>query len=144
MADSVPLLGDLLSWHDRLLFAGVPWSGKSTLAGRVDDGRLVVHTDDFIEAGWDEAPRVAAAQVAGLRRFVIEGVRALATLREGVEVDAVVWLSVPLRELSVTEGRWARNRQTNFEKWLAVSSYDAGWARSSGPVVYVVGDVTEL
>ena len=129
-----PLLGDLLSWHDRLLFAGVPWSGKSTVAARVTD-RLVVHTDDFIAAGWDEAPKAAAAEVVGVRRFVVEGVRALATLREGVEVDAVVWLPVVLREMSVTEERFARGRQTNFDKWLAAGSV-------SGPMVYVIGDVT--
>ena len=49
MAD--PLLVDLLEWHDRLLIAGVPWSGKSTLAARVTY-LLVVHPDDFCVVGW--------------------------------------------------------------------------------------------
>ncbi len=134
---AVPTLEDLLARYDRLVIAGVSGAGKSTLAGRVDDGRLVVHTDDYIEAGWDEAPKEVAAAVAGVNRYVIEGMRALASMREGAKVDAVVWLPVSLRKLSDTEDGFSRGRQTSFDKWRAA-------AGDSGPTVYVVEDVTKL
>ncbi len=131
---SVPTLTELLARHDRLIIAGVSGAGKTTLAGRVDDGRLVIHTDDYIEAGWDEAPKEAAAAVAGADRFVIEGMRAIAATRYGAEVDAVVWLPNSLRKLSDTEAAFSRGRQTTFDKWLP----------EAGPTVYVVEDVTKL
>lgn len=133
---ATPTLEVLLARHDRLVIAGVSGAGKSTLSGRVDD-RLVIHTDDYIDAGWDEAPKQAAAAVAGVERFVIEGMRALAATRYGAEVDAVVWLPVSLRKLSDTEDGFSRGRQASFDKWHAAVG-------DAGPVVYVVEDVTKL
>ena len=63
--------------------------------------------------------------------------RALAAMREGAEVDAIVWLPVSLRKLSDTEDAFSRGRQTSFDKWRAATS-------DSGPTVYVVEDVTKL
>ncbi len=134
---SVPTLRELLEQHDRLAIAGVSGAGKSTLAGRIDDGRLVIHTDDFIDAGWDDAPKEAAAAVVGVKRFAIEGMRALAAIRYGAEVDAVVWLPTSLRKLTDTEDGFSRGRQATFDKWLAA-------AGDTGPTVYVVEDVTKL
>ena len=134
---AVPTLTELLARHDRLVIAGVSGAGKSTLAGRVDDGRLGIHTDDYIEAGWDEAPKQAAAAVDRVDRFVIEGMRALAATRHGAEVDAVVWLPISLRKLSDTEDGFSRGRQTSFDKWLAANG-------DTGPAVYVIEDVTQL
>jgi HK97 family phage portal protein len=133
---AVPTLTALLERHDRLVIAGVSGAGKSTLAGRIDD-RQVVHTDDYIDAGWDEAPKLAAAAVKGVKRFVIEGMRALAATRYGADVDAVVWLPVSLRKLSDIEDGFSRGRQATFDKWLAAAGDD-------GPAVYVVEDVTKL
>jgi hypothetical protein len=130
---AVPTLTELLARHDRLIIAGVTGAGKSTLAGRIDD-RPVIHTDDFIDAGWDEAPKHVATAVEGIDRFVIEGMRALAALREGTKVDAVVWLPNSLRKLSDQEDAFSRGRQTSFEKWLL----------TAGPTVYVIEDVTKL
>lgn len=134
---ATPTLEELLARHDRLVIAGVSGAGKSTLASRVNDGRLVIHTDDYIEAGWDEAPKQVAAAVAGVDRYLIEGMRALASMREGAKVDAVVWLPVSLRKLSDTEDGFSRGRQTSFDKWQAAQG-------DSGPTVYVVQDVTKL
>ena len=138
-------LTELLARHDRLVIAGVSGAGKTTLSGRVDDGRLVIHTDDYIDAGWDEAPKQAAAVVAGLDQFVIEGMRAMAATRHGAKVDAIVWLPRSLRKLTAVEDGFSRGRQTSFDKWLASRERLAALAAGDpGPAVYVIFDVTTL
>ena len=63
--------------------------------------------------------------------------RALAAIRYGADVDAVVWLPTSLRKLTDTEDGFSRGRQATFDKWLAA-------AGDTGPTVYVVEDVTKL
>jgi hypothetical protein len=110
-------LGELLAAYSRIVLAGVPKAGKTTLADRVVD-RPVIHTDDYIEAGWDDSPRIAASKV-GAGSWLVEGVRGLAVIREGAVPGLVVWLPVPLVRLTTNQERFAKGRASAFEKWLA-------------------------
>jgi len=67
---------------------------------------------------WDEVPKHVARAVAGKKRFVLEGVRALSVLREGVRVDAVLWLDQPHPSVQLTPKQRSSNegRRTNFRK----------------------------
>jgi hypothetical protein len=88
-------LQELLARYPRIVIAGAPRTGKTSLTQRVSD-RPVIHTDDWKNERWDDVPALVAEACAGMDSFVLEGVRAPDALREGgLGVDAVVWLSTP-------------------------------------------------
>lgn len=108
----------LMKSHARIAIAGVPKAGKTTLAQQVR-GRTVLHTDDFMDRDWEDAP-MAAASACPSGPVVIEGVRALATaskLRD--PVTCVVWLDSPRVKLNGKQYAMAKGRRTNFEEWRA-------------------------
>ena len=110
-------LTELLAEHPRLLISGVPKAGKTTLCLDVTD-RPVYHTDDYKHHPWDDAPRHLADAVRG-SAWVVEGIRALAVLRHGVEADAAVWLPTPLATYTPGQARFADTRRAAFERWAA-------------------------
>lgn len=104
----------------RVAICGAANTGKSTLSAKVQDGRDVVHTDDFIgvlpETG---GGAIIAESLANTERFVLEGTKAANALRAGLVVDVAIWLETPHVEHSDGQARQARGIETVFHDWLA-------------------------
>lgn len=103
----------------RLLIAGVPGSGKTTLAG---EG--AIHTDDYIELGWSEASLAVSCLFDAIGPWVIEGVTVPRALRkwlvqheDGKPCDKVIFLNEPWEELSKGQASMAKGCRT---VWLQV------------------------
>ena len=85
---------DLLSRYPRVAIAGGPRTGKTTLSA-LGDGRLVVHTDDWINrTEWEGVP-TEVIKACGTGPVIVEGVQVPRALRKGLSVDCVVWLERP-------------------------------------------------
>lgn len=90
---------------NRIVVAGIPRAGKTTLAGdvRVKLGHRVMHTDDLIgELDWSSASDAVLRWLDEPEPWVIEGVAAVRALRkwlirnpEGKPCDMVVWCGRP-------------------------------------------------
>lgn len=97
----------------RLVIAGVPRAGKTTLAGASARGFEPRHTDDLIlpSVDWSEVSEIVASRWFPLPGpWIIEGVRAVHALRKwlrayatGVPCDRVVWLGTP--RIALTPGQ---------------------------------------
>jgi len=106
----------------RLLIAGVPSAGKTTLAGEV--GGRVIHTDDYIELGWSESSLAVSHLFDEEGPWVIEGVIVPRALRkwlgrneEGKPADRVIFLNDPRQALSKGRAGMAKGCRT---VWLEV------------------------
>lgn len=134
-------LSELLARFPRVAIAGVPRSGKTTgiafTAEVDDDGRRIIHTDDWKQprCNWADAPAlvIAACQDS---RFLVEGVQVGRCLRKGLVVDAVVWMAEPLVELDKGQATMAKGCKTIFDDWLANGASRA----DGGPVTATVFD----
>jgi adenylate kinase family enzyme len=93
----------------RILIAGIPRSGKTTLATTLErEHKLrVFHTDSLIPLGWSEASDVASGWIEQPAPWIIEGVAVVRALRKwlaknsGKPADVVHWLDqerVPLSD----------------------------------------------
>jgi hypothetical protein len=91
----------------RILIAGIPRAGKTTLAGALvrQHDATVRHTDSLIGLGWSEASAAAAEWLSLPGPWIIEGVAVPRALRkwlasnQGKPADVVHWLGserVPL------------------------------------------------
>ena len=83
---------------ERVVIAGVPRAGKTTLARQMTDD--VRSTDDLISLGWSEASAAAAAWFNEPGPWVVEGMAAPRALRKWLEAhptgrpcDRVIWLA---------------------------------------------------
>lgn len=90
----------------KILIAGHPRAGKTTMARRfgfVDDVR---HTDDVIDLGWSEASAEVATWFSKPGPWVIEGVAVPRALRkwlvahDGKPCDQLHYLNIPFEGLS--------------------------------------------
>ena len=85
----------------RVVIAGTPRSGKSTLAGNLAEGGIpVLHTDDLIGSSeWSEQSRLVADEWFSKNGpWIVEGMTAVRALRkwlethpEGRPCDVVYW-----------------------------------------------------
>lgn len=104
---------------NRIVIAGVPKAGKTTLALRGDYPGAVRHTDDLIrQDAWSEASAEVAGWLDEPGPWVIEGVAAVRALRKwcswhpvGKPCDRVLWLGEPRfglagGQLSLAKGCW--------------------------------------
>jgi broad-specificity NMP kinase len=93
----------------RILIAGAPRAGKTTLAAMLErEHKLTaLHTDTLIPLGWSEASDAAARWIDEPGPWIIEGVAVVRALRkwlatnQGKPADVVHWLGqerVPLSE----------------------------------------------
>ena len=103
----------------RLLIAGVPRSGKTTLAGEGAG-----HTDDYIDLGWGEASLSVSYLFDAVGPWTIEGVAIPRALRKwlvqnptGKPADKVIFLNEPFGELSKGQLSMAKGCRT---VWLQV------------------------
>lgn len=119
----------------RIVIAGGPRTGKTSLAGRLGRTEIplvlepdhppvcmpgpsfpdVRHTDDLIHLGWSEASAAAALWLDAPGPWIVEGVAAVRALRkwlaghpEGRPCDVVYWLIEPV--VPVTPGQAAMAR----------------------------------
>ena len=76
---------------------GGPRTGKTTLALMARaNGRLTVHTDDYMHLGWEESAEHIRFLLRDAPSFIVEGVRAEGAIRRGLQVDTLVWLRSPI------------------------------------------------
>ena len=134
-------LADLLAQYDRLAIGGAGDTGKTTLAGQVTD-RVVIHTDDWLTGDkqldkhrFPLIPALVKVACEEHARFAVEGTRAVGVLSAGLDVDALLWLTVPRVGRNARQESAALGRQTDFERWLA---------ESDGPPVFTFADGGEL
>lgn len=117
-----PRLADILAQHDRVAIAGGPGTGKSTLAGTVDD-RPVLHTDDTKALDWADQPAAIIARAHGHHRMVIEGVQVGRALRKGLAVDAIVILSEPQEARTKKQAAMAKGCDKILAEALALNPH---------------------
>ena len=110
-------LSDILAKYPRLAIHGGPKHGKTTLAQRITD-RPVLHTDDHMNQPWDAVPELVADECARFDRFAVEGVRVASALRNGLEVDCVLVMTIPKAELTPGQLRMARGCSRSLYRWL--------------------------
>jgi len=104
----------------RLVIAGVPKAGKTTLSmqcGTATPGP-VWHTDDLFLHGWSEASAEASEWFDEPGPWIVEGVAAGRALRkwmrahpEGKPCDRVIWMGTPRLvlvggQLTMAKGCW--------------------------------------
>lgn len=111
---------DLLAQYPRIVIAGAPRTGKTSLTRQVSD-RPVIHTDDWMDSDWETVPALVAGACAGLPAFVLEGVRGPDAMRKGgVMVDCVVWLSRPKVQQTPVQRNMGVGVHTVLEQWAAL------------------------
>jgi hypothetical protein len=121
----------------RVAIAGVPHSGKTTLAVLHAGRRPLVHTDDSIDReGWSERSSSLVRELGGLDSFVVEGMRVPHALRKGLEVDAVIWLPRSWDKLEPGQESMGKGALTVFNEWRRAD-------RGRTPVVIVRSDEGE-
>lgn len=125
MADRFDTLVDLVTRFERVAITGGPRTGKSFLAAQIHH-LPVVHTDDFIDLGWDSVPAAVIAECRKHPRFVVEGVMVPRSLRgakdgslEGLQVDAVIWLDNTMAPQTPKQAAMGRGVATVFAEWVA-------------------------
>jgi hypothetical protein len=110
---------DVLTRYHRIALTGGPLAGKTTVFGAAVSNHAVIHTDDWKDKPWEDAPRYAAQACRAHGRYVCEGVRAAAIARFGAELQVVVWLAKPLPPMSDLDAKhqqmW-RARETALAK----------------------------
>jgi len=95
----------------RLLVAGVPRAGKTTLAMKLAAERnfIVRHTDSLMGLEWSEASAAAALWLNDAGPWIIEGVAVPRALRKwlaantGAPCDVVYWM--PAARVPLTTGQ---------------------------------------
>lgn len=113
-------LEEVLARHKRVVIAGGPKTGKTTLARAVTD-RPVYHTDDYSYLPWAEIPKLVNEELAGKKAYVLEGVQAGRALRKGLKPDVVVYLTEPRAPRSKGQMSMGKAVHTIFRDWLSSS-----------------------
>ena len=108
----------------RLVIAGVPRAGKTTLAAHVaaDTGIVARHTDDLLHErmiAWSQISELVAAWFDRPGPWTVEGVRAVHGLRkwlaahpDGAPCDRVIWLGTPRVALTPGQATMAKGVTT--------------------------------
>lgn len=110
----------------RILVAGVPRAGKTTLAARLGhEHRIpVLHTDDHRSLGWSESSAAVAAQMRQPGPWIIEGVAVPRAIRkwlimnDGKPADVIYWLGRERLALSRGQTSMARGCGTVWSQIL--------------------------
>lgn len=127
----------LLRTYPRIAIAGGPRTGKTTLsvcALAIAPGIRIEHTDDLIgRASWDDVPTEVEARVRRESRYVLEGVQVGRCLRNGLEVDAVVWLDVPHVKLTDEQESMRKGCVTIFAEWRRDALLSGAWDQTDLP-----------
>lgn len=126
----------------RIVIAGWPRCGKTTLAQKIYDGSVAVpgargapvrHLDSLAHLGWSEASEAAVAWLDAPGPWIVEGVAAGRALRkwhalrvgQGAPVDLVCYLRLPRVALSEGQRRMGVGCDTVWEEvrdWLLATA----------------------
>lgn len=103
----------------RVVIAGVPRAGKTTLAKRMRPDLPHVHTDDYKHLPWSDVPDAILRDLRALEDgWVLEGVQSLRVLRRALDNDIdlgvtrLVYLRTPHEELTPGQRRMAAGLET--------------------------------
>lgn len=111
-------LQDLLSRYDRIVIAGGPNTGKTTLCASITD-RPVLHTDELIGAvPWADVPETLIEIADSEPRYVLEGVQAARALRKGLRPQVVVYLNRQRVALNPRQAGMKKAVRTVFDEYL--------------------------
>jgi uncharacterized protein len=111
---------EVLAKYPRLVITGAPRTGKTSLALQVND-RPVLHTDDWMHLPWRELPDAVKVEAEKFTTFVLEGVRAADVIRNGLDVDAVVYLTDPKVEQTELQANMGKGVATVLAQWSALN-----------------------
>lgn len=110
-----------LKLYDRIAIIGRPGVGKSWLsfaiASYLNDSRKIVQTDDYLGHKFIDVPDVINTDLAGVSKFIIEGVQAMRCIKYGLPVDLVVYLDSKAPLKPIHKGL-ATMVQNGFNEWL--------------------------
>jgi hypothetical protein len=81
--------------------------------------RPVIATDSYMGLPWGDIPHKVIADIGDAEAFVVEGVQVARTLRKGLAVDAVVYLTRPKAEVKREHVAMAKGIATVMRGWLA-------------------------
>jgi hypothetical protein len=110
-------LRNALAAYKRIAITGAPGTGKTSYSNQVTD-RPVIHTDDWMTQPWDEVPLLVKAKCDETPdAFIVEGVQVPRTLRKGLEVDAVLYLSKPLEPQTPAQIALGKGLTTTLSEW---------------------------
>lgn len=132
------ILLQLLERHGRVIVAGGTGTGKTTTCQVVTD-RPVVHTDDWAPASktraagprwrpglnWSNTPAAIVSELPD-GPLVIEGARGIGLMRAGAQVDCLLWLRRPVKQLDATHLASWRGRETDFSNWIDAGEVPPG------------------
>jgi len=80
--------------------------------------RPVIQADDWKAETWEAQPgRILAACGEAGERFVVEGTQVARALRKGLQVDAVLVLERPKRELTSRQAAMGKGADTILTEW---------------------------
>lgn len=85
----------LLEEHSRIGLTGVVMSGKTLLLEEGGLGippREVLHIDTLRKNDWEMIPSIVCSRLSTKESFIVVGVQVPRCLRNGLEIDALVWL----------------------------------------------------
>lgn len=106
----------------RIVIAGGPKAGKTTLAGKLKQGPApIVHTDDWRHEAWTDVPDRILEHLQELGgSWVLEGVQALRVLRRALDqgadlgVDRVVYIRGSHEKLTPRQSAMAKGVHTQW------------------------------
>lgn len=110
--------------HARVLIAGGPGTGKTTLADAIAQP-LTVHTDDLLDVPWSEQRGAVTAWAAANRdaaAWLIEGVTIARCLRHGELLDQGPTLVLYLTTVRRTLSPAARRLGESVDRWMDMAA----------------------
>jgi hypothetical protein len=104
----------------RIVIAGIPRAGKTTIAEKLAKRELKVrHTDDLVgKMGWSESSAEVATWLSEPGPWIIEGVTAVRALRKwmaaakGSPCDVVLWCRTPRVKLDKGQAALGKGCET--------------------------------
>lgn len=112
---------DLLQKHKKIVIAGGPKVGKTSLSWKCKDGRDILSTDDFMDLDWGEVPAAVIGAVKDRDEWLVEGVQAARCLRKGLKPDIVIWLDKEHVPTTRRQKAMAKAVKTVFTEWESTS-----------------------
>lgn len=74
---------------DKIIIVGYPYTGKTRFANHFF-GDQVIHTDDYIDFGWDKCVDFIVEKVRLEEKWIIEGVQGFRIMRRMLQIDRII------------------------------------------------------